>query len=61
MKKIILASVIIIAFASCTPQQKSGFVNNSELINEYQGKKAIEDKFNLKYAHNLKSFGVMDG
>jgi len=47
MKKIILALVIIIAFASCTPQQKSGFVNNSELINEYQGKIAIEDKFKL--------------
>jgi len=42
MKKIILASVIIVAFASCTPQQKSGFVNNSELINDIKGRKLLK-------------------
>lgn len=47
MKKIILALVVVIAFASCQQQQKTGFVNNSELINEYEGKKAIEEKYKL--------------
>ena len=48
MKKIILSAVALIALASCTQPEKTGFVNNSELINEYQGKKDIEDKFKLR-------------
>lgn len=47
MKKIILGLIVIVAFASCTQPEKTGFVNNSELINEYQGKKDIEDKYKL--------------
>ena len=46
--RIIVALVFLIAFASCTQQEKTGFVNNSELINEYQGKKDIETKYKEK-------------
>ncbi len=48
IKKIIVGLAILVAFASCTQSEKTGFVNNSELINEYQGKKDIEDKFKLR-------------
>ncbi len=48
IKRIIVCLVILVAFASCTQPEKTGFVNNSELINEYQGKKDIEDKYKLK-------------
>tara|TARA_R110002072_G_scaffold243174_1_gene402194 strand:+ start:341 stop:859 length:519 start_codon:yes stop_codon:yes gene_type:complete len=47
-KKIVVALVILVAFASCTQPEKTGFINNSELINEYQGKKDIEDKYKLR-------------
>ena len=48
IKRIIVCLVILVAFASCAQPEKTGFVNNSELINEYQGKKDIEDKYKLK-------------
>lgn len=47
-KRIVVALVILVAFASCTQPEKTGFINNSELINEYQGKKDIEDKYKLR-------------
>lgn len=47
-KRIIVGLVLLVAFASCTQPQKTGFVNNSELINEYLGKKDIEDRFKQK-------------
>lgn len=46
--RIIVALVFLIAFASCTQPEKTGFVNNSELINEYLGKKDIETKYKEK-------------
>lgn len=45
MKQIISLLSIAILATSCQQQQKTGFVNNSELINEYQGKKYIEEKY----------------
>lgn len=48
IKRIIVGLVILVAFASCTQPEKTGFVNNSELINEYQGKKDIEDKYKIR-------------
>lgn len=45
MKQIISLLSIAILATSCQQQQKTGFVNNSELINEYQGKKDIEEKY----------------
>jgi len=47
MKKIILALVTVFALSSCE-QQKIAFIDNGELINEYQGKKDIEAKFQIK-------------
>jgi outer membrane protein len=47
-KRIIVGLVLLVAFASCTQPQKTGFVNNSELINEYLGKIDIEDRFKQK-------------
>ena len=48
MKKIILVLVLLVAFASCQEQQKIAFVDNGEVINDYQMKIDIEDKFKLK-------------
>lgn len=48
MKKIILSLTVLVALASCTQPEKTGFVNNSELVNEYQGKIDIEDKYKLR-------------
>ncbi|MBU2926765.1 OmpH family outer membrane protein [Winogradskyella psychrotolerans] len=47
MKKTILGLMVLVAFASCTQTEKTGFVNNSELINDYQGKLDIEEKYKL--------------
>jgi len=45
MKQTILILAFVLTMTSCTQPQKIGFVNNSELINEYQGKKDVEAKF----------------
>ncbi|MDO6595852.1 OmpH family outer membrane protein [Oceanihabitans sp. 2_MG-2023] len=47
MKKIILALVTVFVFTSCD-QQKIAFIDNGELINDYQGKIDIEAKFKVK-------------
>ncbi len=46
--RIIVGLVLLVAFASCTQPEKTGFVNNSELINEYLGKKDIENRYKQK-------------
>ena len=40
----------ILIFASCQQTQKIGYVDNSILINDYQEKKDIEEKINVKIA-----------
>ena len=47
MKKLLYVAFAIIAFTSCQ-QQKIGFVDNGKVINEYQEKKDIEEKFKVK-------------
>jgi outer membrane protein len=44
--RIIVGLVLLVA--SCTQPEKTGFVNNSELINEYLGKKDIENRYKQK-------------
>ncbi len=44
MKKVVYVVLIAFAFTACE-KQKIGFVDNSELINEYQEKKDIESKY----------------
>lgn len=48
MKKILGALTIVLVLASCQEQKKMAFVNRSEVINEYQEKIDIEDKFKLQ-------------
>ncbi len=48
MKKFLIITITLIGFLSCQQQQKIGYVDNSELINEYQEKKDIEAKIQLK-------------
>ncbi len=48
MKKIILGLVVIVALASCQEQQKIAFIDNGEVINDYQMKLDIEKKYENK-------------
>lgn len=48
MKKIILGLVVLMAFASCQEQQKIAFIDNGEVINDYQMKLDIEKKYDDK-------------
>ncbi len=47
MKNIIYVALALITFTSCQ-QQKIGFVDNGTVINDYQEKKDVEAKFQLK-------------
>jgi len=47
MKKLLYVALAIFAFTSCQ-QQKIGFVDNGKVINEYQEKKDIEEKYKVK-------------
>jgi len=44
MKKLILALIVLVTFASCQ-EQKIGFVDNGKVINDIQEKKDIESKY----------------
>ncbi|TYB78734.1 OmpH family outer membrane protein [Bizionia myxarmorum] len=49
MKNIILVSIVFFTLLSCnTESQKIGFVNNTDLISDYQEKMDIEAKFKGK-------------
>ncbi|MEO8932953.1 MAG: OmpH family outer membrane protein [Xanthomarina sp.] len=48
MKNIILVALAIVTLVSCDSSLKTGFVDNGELINKYQEKIDIEEKFNIK-------------
>ena len=45
MKKSIALILLLLFIMSCNNQQKIGFVDNGKMINEYQEKKDIEEKF----------------
>lgn len=47
MKKIFLLAITSILFISCQ-QEKTAFVNNEKLIEDYQERKDIEDKYKVK-------------
>jgi outer membrane protein len=60
MKKIILGLTVLIALASCQEQQKIGFINNGDVINEYQMKIDIEKNYenkNKKFNQKRDSIG----
>jgi len=48
MKKNSILIFLLVVFMSCQNQQKIGFVDNGKLINEYQEKKDIEEKYTQK-------------
>ena len=48
MKKIAILALTLFGVMGCQEQQKIAFVDNTELINEYQEKKDIEAKFKEK-------------
>lgn len=50
MKNIIWGFLVILMAASCQQTGKIGYVDNSQLINEYQEKKDIEERLNTKIA-----------
>tara|TARA_B110001454_G_C12672927_1_gene414538 strand:- start:60 stop:575 length:516 start_codon:yes stop_codon:yes gene_type:complete len=47
MKKVVVLILASVALFSCQ-QEKSAFVNNEKLIEEYQERKDIEDKYKVK-------------
>lgn len=48
MKKVVLLVFGMILMASCQKEMKTGFIDNSKLIKEYQKRKDIESKFKTK-------------
>lgn len=46
MKKVLLAVIVLVTFASCQ-EQKIGFVDNAKVINDIQEKKDIESKYEV--------------
>ena len=43
MKKILTALTVLVAFMSCQEQDKVAFIDNGEVINDYQMKIDLED------------------
>lgn len=48
MKKVVLVVLGLMALSSCQNEMKTGFIDNSELIKEYQKRKDIEATFKIK-------------
>lgn len=48
MKKIFIALTVLVAFMSCQEQDKVAFIDNGEVINDYQMKIDLEDRFKVK-------------
>ena len=48
MKNIILLGILVVLIYGCQEQQKIGFVDNGKVINEYQEKIDIEEKYRAK-------------
>ncbi|MFD1062593.1 OmpH family outer membrane protein [Winogradskyella litorisediminis] len=48
MKSIFKLLIIAILFSSCQEQKKIGFVNNGDVLNEYQMKKDIEATYKVR-------------
>lgn len=47
MKNLVYIVLAVLVFTSCQ-QQKIGFIDNGKVINEYQEKKDIEEKYKVK-------------
>jgi len=60
MKNILYVLVVMVTFMSCQKQAKIGFIDNGKVINEYQEKKDLEAKFQLKEEVFRKKFDSID-
>ncbi|GAA4967708.1 hypothetical protein GCM10023315_16450 [Algibacter aquimarinus] len=60
MKKIIYAVFAMLIFASCEKPNKIGFVDNGTIINDYQEKKDLEAKFQIKEEAYRNKFDSID-
>jgi len=49
MKHFLVIAILVLSFSSCQ-QKKIGFIDTGEIVNEYQAKKDLEDKFKGKKA-----------
>ncbi|MCF8272923.1 MAG: OmpH family outer membrane protein [Flavobacteriaceae bacterium] len=50
MKNILYVVIVLLAFTSCQKEQKIGYIDNGKVINDYQGKKDLETKYQAKDA-----------
>jgi outer membrane protein len=48
MKKLIVLAIVALGLYSCQESAKIAFVDNSELVNEYEEKKELEGKMKVK-------------
>ena len=48
MKNIIYAALIMLVASSCQKEKKIGFIDNGTVINDFQEKKDIEAKYQVK-------------
>jgi len=60
MKNIIYVLLVAVFFYSCQKQAKIAFVDNGKIINDYQEKKDLEAKFQLKENAFRKKFDSID-
>lgn len=60
MKNIFYIVALALVFTSCQKQAKIGFVDNGTLINDYQKKKDLEAKFQVKEQAFRKKFDSIE-
>jgi outer membrane protein len=60
MKNLIYVMLILLVLISCQKPNKIGFVDNGKVINEYQEKKDLEAKFQVKEEAFRKKFDSLD-
>ena len=60
MKNIFYVVLLALAFTSCQKESKIGFVDSGVLINEYQKKKDLEAKFQVKEQALRKKFDSIE-
>ncbi|MEW4922353.1 OmpH family outer membrane protein [Algibacter sp. 2305UL17-15] len=61
MKHIIYAALLVLVVTSCQKPNKIGFVDNGTVINDFQEKKDLEDKFKIQEQAFTKKFDSIDG
>ena len=60
MRNIFYITVALVFFSSCEKPNKIGFVDNGKIINDYQEKKDLEAKYQLKEEAYRKKFDSVD-